>query len=353
MAQPPVDDRREGRRAARVSSLVREVGRRLFEARSVPRRLRRGLMPIAITVFLIGGWLALRSSRLHLDDIRWEPLGVLLIVGIPLTIAGKACEYRISARAVDREVGLVESTRISIYSTAANLLPIPGSVLVRVGALRSLGARAGEALNATAFVGVVWLGTALTLAGTVTLSSRPVLGASSFFAGSAVIVLGIAILRRTAPAGRSLRRSLMTWTVVVEGASISVAALRWILALAALGVSASAMQGFVLALSGVFASSLGMFPGGLGVREVISAGLAPLVAVSASMAYLAASLDRLAGIVVHGIAAGIMWIVDTRAHRGDGRGAPTTNIESSEIAVDKDPSTKSATPLENLDDSSK
>ncbi len=51
-----------------------------------------------------------------------------------------------------------------------------------------------------------------------------------------------------------------------------------------------------------------MFPGGLGLRELLSASLGPLIGLSATVGFLAAALDRLVDVVVYGplaIAVGI------------------------------------------------
>ena len=48
----------------------------------------------------------------------------------------------------------------------------------------------------------------------------------------------------------------------------------------------------------IAASAVGFLPGGIGLREVIAAGLAPLVGLPASLGYLSAALDRVVGLTV-------------------------------------------------------
>ena len=70
----------------------------------------------------------------------------------------------------------------------------------------------------------------------------------------------------------------------------------------ALGVEVSGGQALALTVSGAIASAAGIFPAGLGLREAMSAGVAALVDLPASVGFVAASIDRVLGLVVLGIA---------------------------------------------------
>ena len=102
-------------------------------------RIRRSLLLAAATVFFGGAAIAVNRLEIELSSVRWGYLAVLVATGVPLTIAGKAAEYYLSARLIAHRATVRDSLTISIMSTAANLLPIPGSVLVRVEALHRLG----------------------------------------------------------------------------------------------------------------------------------------------------------------------------------------------------------------------
>jgi uncharacterized membrane protein YbhN (UPF0104 family) len=86
--------------------------------------------------------------------------------------------------------------------------------------------------------------------------------------------------------------------LVIESAAVAVGALRYGLILAALGHEVSAAQAVALTVGGVLAAASGLFPGGLGMREVLVAGIAPLVGVSAAVGVVATAVDRLAGLAV-------------------------------------------------------
>lgn len=301
---PPSDG--VGRSGDGIRDRVATASRWILQHRTPGGASRVYLLLLALAIFVVGGWIALRRAQVDFAELDFGALAVLAVVGVPLTIAGKALEYRLSARVVGIFPSIGESLRVSIYSTAANLLPLPGSVVVRVGALKLSGARTKTAVGTTAYVGVVWLGVASLLAGLASLG-RPVVGTVLLGGGVAGLTVAGLFLRRVVAQG-GLRRRLMAATIGIEAASISAAAFRIALALRALGVTGGASQGFVLALSGALASSLGVFPGGLGIRELVAAGLGPLVNVAPAAAYLAAAVDRTIGIFVHGAIALVLSV---------------------------------------------
>lgn len=288
-----------------LRSRLASVGRWVLEHRVPEGRSRAYLLLAATVVFAAGVWISIRSRSVDLTQLNIMALVVLAIVGVPLTALANAVEYRLSAQVVGLTSSMGSSFRVSVYSTAANLLPLPGSVMVRVGALRMSGVRTKAALGTTVYVGLIWLGVSATLAGLMSLSS---LIPASLLLGVGVCGLGVGIvyLRRTVE-GRSRQWRMLLGTVGVETAKISIGALRAVLALRSLGIAAHASQGIVLALSSAVASSVGVFPGGLGLREFAAAGLGPLVSVAPGAAYLAVAVDRIAGMSIHGLIALLLW----------------------------------------------
>ena len=75
----------------------------------------------------------------------------------------------------------------------------------------------------------------------------------------------------------------------------------------ALGEAAHFAQAAAFAVAAVLGSAVSVVPAGLGVREAVSAGLAPLVGLAPALGFLAASLNRLLDLVtVLPIACGLL-----------------------------------------------
>jgi hypothetical protein len=264
-------------------------------------------------VFALGGYLAWRSLNLTAAELRWGPLLLAVGVGVPLTALANAYEYRVSAIMLGHTVGLLYALRISILATAANLLPIPGSALVRVQALEHLGSGYRRAMSATVVLGGLWMGVAALAAG-VWLLAVGSLPAGGLLTGLAALVGGgaIGLLRsEVREPRRQVRLGLLA--LGVEVASVTVSAFRLLLVLMAIGAPAALAQALILTVAAVLASAVGLFPGGLGLRELLAALFAPLVDLTPGQGFLTTALDRVVGTLALGVlAAGLMFAPPTR-----------------------------------------
>jgi uncharacterized membrane protein YbhN (UPF0104 family) len=121
--------------------------------------------------------------------------------------------------------------------------------------------------------------------------------------GAVVLVAGIAVsalagLMAARTRGVVLRRSDMATVALVEVVAVLVAASRLQLALWGLGYAPGASQSLALSLSSSLGSAVGFLPAGLGVREVLAAGIGPLVGLPAAVSLVATAVDRVLGLVV-------------------------------------------------------
>lgn len=249
----------------------------------------------SLALFASGTVVAVSRIRIDASDLRLLPLILLVISAIPMT-ALTAAEYWASGRIAKRRIPPADAMRTAIVSTAANLLPIPGGVLVKTQALRRRGIRGTFALATQLVMALQWLAVA-GLAGALALGieGEP---AALVFGGVSVVAatLGITLLVRLAP---ERWRPLLGLVAAVETGFVLNAGLRLFLALLALGIRPSVTQVLVLASASVLASYIAVFPGGLGIRELITAALAPLVGLEPAIGFLAAALLRATAILLY------------------------------------------------------
>jgi len=280
---------RLGDLAARTRSAVRS------------RRAERALFLAALVLFAVVFAAALGAVPDADVEVRWPLLLAAGLVGVPLTIALNGAEYAATGAVVGQPVAWLPALRVSVLSSAANLLPVPGAVLVRARALNQLGTSYRRAFVATAVVGIAWVATTAVVAGALLLlaGESPAAALALLATGGAgVAVAHAAVRRRGTGAGVTVR------VVLVELASVAVGGLRYWLVIEGLGYDADPVQAVALTVSAVVASAVGIFPGGLGLREVLAAALAPLVGLPAAVGLLAVAVDRLLGLPVLAAAAG-------------------------------------------------
>lgn len=278
--------------------------------RRLTGRTRRILIWVAVVVFVVGGVVALRSLDIDRTRISWTPLVIAAVVGVPLTAVVNAFEYVVTARIVDRRVGAVAALRISVLSTAANMLPIPGAALVRIRALRELGPGYRSATSATIVVGLTWIGVSASMAGGwLTAVGWPARGVPFLAVGIALLTVAWTVLRRSV-GGAERRQRLAAAALGIEVISVASSAFRIVLVLTGLGLEPTVAAGLVLAVSGSMAAAAGIFPAGLGIRELIATALAPVAGLPAAAGFAASAVNRVLGILVHApIAAALSFTV--------------------------------------------
>lgn len=271
--------------------------RRRLSRRPSPRAQAVALL-LALVLFVGGGITAWDRLELSVAELALAPLLVLVAVLVPATIAVNAAELAVTGWVLGVRFPPMLLLRTVVVATAANFLPIPGAALVRVQALRSAGAGLGAATSVTVVTAVVWVAASCAVAGTALLVvAQPVAGAAFLGVGVVLGALGVgAVARqrdRTVATGAAVAR-----IVAVELVLIGVSALRMLTVLLAVGIGADVVQTLVLTVSGALAATAGVFPGGLGLTELLSAALAPLVALPAAAGFTATALNRLAGVAV-------------------------------------------------------
>ena len=309
-----------------------------LRARTRPTGRRRTILLIgAAALFLAAMWLAVRSLPDGELTVNWLLVAVTAVIGAPALLLMNAIEYGLSARVVGHRVERRDAVAVAVYGGAANLLPIPGTALVRLQALTRQGSGVRRAAGATAVVAVAWFGAAgfvgapaAAVGGTWWLAGLLVVGA---VVTVPVVHRSVARLRRrsrddsypeaSAHGGTEPRVGrLVAELYGLEVTMIVVRALRFWLIILAFDLDASLHTAFVLPVSGVLASALGFLPGGLGIRELIAGALSGATGDSAAVGVLASGLDRIVALpVLAAIALGLAaW--ERRhpvAHMGDSR----------------------------------
>lgn len=266
-------------------------------------RSRRRLLAAAVVLFVAASVYAIANLPPAPSERNWALLAFLVLVLVPVTISINAQEFRLTARSVGREVDLRSAFRVSVMSSAANLLPVPGAVVVRSKALFDDGTTLARSLASPAIVGMAWIATtALPAAVMLWMVASPLLGIACGAAGIAGLAISWASLVRLDPERPAL---LMAQIIMVEALSTLVTVIRYLVVIAAFGFDPDIGEALGLAVAGVLATAAGFFPGGLGLREVLGAAIAPLVGLDPAVAVLATGVDRVAGLIVLGVMAAV------------------------------------------------
>jgi uncharacterized membrane protein YbhN (UPF0104 family) len=279
----------------------------------------------AALALFVGGFVL---GVLNLPDVerepRWELLAVVAVLGVPLTLAFNAAEYQVAAAIAAYRVPFAAAFRVGVLSTAANMLPIPGAMLVRARAIRKLGGSYGRIAVSTGALAIGFVGvTSMLASGLLVASGQSELGGVLAAAGLLLFSVAFALLRAQRSSGQSLRL-LLAASARASGA-IAVKAGRLYLILVAFGYEAGATQALTLTVAAVLATTLGFFPGGLGAAEALAAALGPLVGLSAAVGFVVSAVDRLISMLGLAVIGGAIVLRDRRRPRGEG---PTPELDA-------------------------
>ena len=295
-----------------------------FLVRAVARLQRkkgnRMLYAVAAMLFVASTVYAFRE--ISGISLHWGWLGIAALLA-PITLLLNGAEYEVAGRILGHRVRFAESFRIAVLSSAANLLPLPGSFLVKTEALKRKGSGYPAAGRANAALSAGWVTTSLLLAGAVlAVTGQLVIGVIFLVLATASAVITVLLIGR--PASRWLPNGGRI--AAVESGFVIVSSLRIYAVLHGIGVGATFPQSLVLALAGAMAALGAVFPAGLGLREVIAGALSPLVGLEIAAGVLCTAVDRLVGRTIQLVAALVLM---ARPERPEATTAPPETGASS------------------------
>lgn len=274
-------------------------------------RTEQNILLLSMLVLVIGVYLSLRANPGILQTIDWRAIALVGLLGVPLTALGNSLEFVVSARMVGAQIPLSRALRVAIIGSAANMLPMPGATMVRIAALKVAGVGFKKGTGITLFVALVWIGVSFLYAG-IMLSWFGV-----EWLAWAMILFGLSILLASAWTTHMSNASVWDYLriVVLKVAMVLVDAARIYFCFAALGLDVLFTQASAFVVSGVLGSAVSIVPAGLGVRELVSAALAPMVGVAVSAGFLSATLNRIAGLAALLPLAGLLVLMDKQMGR--------------------------------------
>ena len=275
--------------------LIRQIFNCVTTHPIVQSSLLRRFVLFCAVLFLFGGLLlSLSRQPTLLRDIQVRPALLVIAIGVPATVVLNAIEYMFMGSMVGVRIPFKSGLRISIVASAANMLPLPGATIVRVAGLKAAGGAMRASTSVVGIVALIWIGVAFAFCGLAVSVTHVDFGAAFLALGVSTLVFALIIGTRVM---RIAPRVLLI-VLMIKLSLVLVDTFRIYLCLLSLGVGASYLQSSGFAISSVAGSAVSIVPAGLGVREAVSAAVAPLVDLQPSIGFLAASLNRLLALIV-------------------------------------------------------
>ena len=269
--------------------------------------VRRIAMIVAAAIFVVGLVLAIRDFPRSISDLRLTPLLLSLLVGVPATMLLLAADFVLQARFAGAKVTFRRALEITLVGNAANMLPLPAGAAVRLAAMKGYGGTFRKGAYSVAAFSALLLGIGLLYSGTwLSFGFDPWSGMVLIGAGSATLVAGCVLFFLFA-AEKSARLLAIGLLIKVLQVLVSAVRIQW--CFEAIGVPATHGQSAVFVVASMIGTLIWIVPGGIGIREVISAALAPMVGLAPSDGFLSATISRVLMLIAGvPIALVIVWL---------------------------------------------
>lgn len=275
--------------SARIAALIDRATEWAMERRE---RLRTFGLIGALIVFVVGLVLAVRATPELGSELKIAPLLLLILLSAPLGTVLNTIELHALSRIAGGPMSWRTSLELTVFTSAANLMPIPGGALTKLAGMKAhgVGYGVGSAMVVLSFM--VWGALAFLYSG----AALALLGAMPMAATFALA--GVALLTVSAFGFARFRSWRMVGIVAgMRIVSFAVDAWRFQLALIAIGVSASYLQCSVFVVVAFIGSAVVIVPQGLGVSEAAGALIATFVGISAGYGFIATAIQRVVRLV--------------------------------------------------------
>ena len=254
----------------------------------VPKQIQRVGLLVGFLVFVTGSFFSLRELDGLTAELRWQIFAPLLLT-IPLATHLAIRRFETLSSAVDVRTGYATAASIVVWGAVANLLPVPGAFMVRLAYLADkVGLRRSGLLNIASLF--TWFLAASLVACVLCFPSYPGLALALLLlalllAGSLVIFLRLSAARPMA----ALRLLLIQLTLTTLNV------LRMVLIALFLQVWLPLPAASLMALTGVAASAVGVFPAGMGLTESLAALVSWALELQLALGFAVAAINRVCG----------------------------------------------------------
>lgn len=246
---------------------------------------------LAVTGLAAGIVVALRSQPMSFSDVNWNICIFIFFVVMPVVVLINAVRFQITSGLIQNKTKLGRALIIATYSTAANMLPLPGGFAVRVANLKNNENTYKKAVMATTYVSLLSAAVTVTMAAFAYNMIMPGQISLILFLFALAILLSTIVLSL-----RHVGKGSMLKLVATEIFSTLVDASRIVLCFVVIGHGIDAMQSIILTASTVLGSAVSLVPSGLGVREGSAALIAAYIGLEPGTTFIALVISRVLGL---------------------------------------------------------
>ena len=266
----------------------------VLKIKSFFEKWRKLSLTLGLVLFLAIGFYSVRSFEISSSDISYAPFLMLLFVAVPLQALCSSMSLAISARIVDAKIKFPKAIVISSVAAFSEIFPLPAGGLIRGAAYINSGASLSDSIR------IVIVSSLLTLLLTCAIAGIPLYimqyQMGLVVSGAGGIGVCVCILWFIFRAG-------MVAAIMVVGIRVIIiifGIFRLILAFSILSYPLSYDTATVFLMAAQLGNTIAVIPAGLGITELLSVLLGEMINISPATAFIAVSINRIAGLAVNG-----------------------------------------------------
>ncbi|MDY7097607.1 MAG: hypothetical protein SXU28_05670 [Pseudomonadota bacterium] len=267
--------------------------------------IRQGAAKHRVPLLIVGGalffaGLAWSVAQIDLDASAIAPRLVLAAIALTaLGVLANAGEQWFAARSLRLPYGYGRALKVSCVATLANILPLPGGLLVRGASFSASGASKAESATVLGVSAAIWVLLTIALVGFAALPGSAMIVLASLCLAGAVVLTAWTAYKFDAVSAIGM--------LVSRCALIAITVLRLLVILQMLSVEGRLREAAVYSGASLVGQIVGIVPSGIGVVETVGAGLALAIDAAPEAAFLALSLNRILGLAVAGLVV-FFWV---------------------------------------------
>lgn len=251
------------------------------------------LLLISIFIFTVGLYFSINASTVSLQSLNLNFVLLLVFIMMPLLLVFNGIEFYLSSKLLGGNINFMQALETIIIASAANILPLPGGVIVKISQLKSSGVHYKHGTTLTLFLALNWLSISILYVSFWLLLFKMYL-VSLFL----ILIAGASVYYINAKLNFFYGNKKLTNQLLLNRFILVVlSAINTFICFFALGFNVTFSQASILSISGVLGSSFSIIPSGIGISEGIGVLIGGGIFLGAPIAFMVLSFIRIINLI--------------------------------------------------------
>lgn len=256
--------------------------------------IKKIIFLLTLTFVSIVLYFILKNNSQALQNFQYAPLFFLILILIPISITMISWQFLLSSQLLKKDIHFLDAIEVTIISTAANMLPLPGGLMVRTAALKDEKTHYSKGLWVTSLISFSWIAVIGLYSSISFLFMHYIIGWIGLIFSILLILVVIYFLLKIHVSFKIIFSIFFSQFILIGADVVGL----WIIFNLMLSFHVDFLKIATLTISNVAGSIVGFVPAGLGIREGVGAFIANFIDLSPSITFITMALHRITTMIV-------------------------------------------------------